>query len=129
MSGRLAHFDREGIGWLGKPGQQRRAATAVSLFTVRATITKDKEAEFNHWYNTDHVPKVLAFPGAVSAHRYKKLAGSDKFSYVATYEFESEAALEKFLALDHLKQLIKEYDEAFGKTSERERFTYVQVWP
>ena len=31
---------------------------AVGLFVVRATITKDKEAAFNTWYDTEHVPQV-----------------------------------------------------------------------
>ena len=60
---------------------------AVTLFVVRATITKDKEAAFNKWYNEEHVPQVLQFNGAASARRYKKILGEDKFQYMAVYEF------------------------------------------
>ena len=102
---------------------------AVTIFVVRATIIKDKEAAFNHWYNTDHAPKVLRFNGAVSARRYKKIMGNDKYEYMAVYEFASEKAFEEFQKSDHLTMLKREYDEAFGKTSEREGFAYVQVWP
>ena len=52
---------------------------AVTIFVVRATITKDREAAFNKWYNEEHVPQVLQFNGAVSARRYKKILGEDKF--------------------------------------------------
>ena len=102
---------------------------AVTMFMVRATIAKDKEAAFNTWYNEEHVPQVLQFNGAASARRYKKILGEDKFQYMAVYEFASEEAFRRFEASDHLKTLIKEYDAHFGGVSERARSAYVQVWP
>ncbi len=33
----------------GNPRRKRKMA--VTIFVVRATITKDKEAAFNKWYN------------------------------------------------------------------------------
>ncbi|HJZ31510.1 MAG TPA: DUF4286 family protein [Hyphomicrobiaceae bacterium] len=102
---------------------------AVALFMVRASISKDKEAAFNRWYNEEHVPDVLKFNGAVSGRRYKKILGEDKFEYLALYEFASEAVFRHFLESDHLKTLVKEYDAHFAGDSERERAGYVQVFP
>jgi antibiotic biosynthesis monooxygenase (ABM) superfamily enzyme len=102
---------------------------AVTLFVVRATIAKDKEAAFNKWYNEEHAPQVLQFNGAVSARRYKKILGEDKFQYIAVYEFASEETFKRFQQSEHLKTLVKDYDANFGKTSERERSAYVQIWP
>ena len=102
---------------------------AVALFMVRATITKAQEAAFNRWYNEEHVPQVLQFNGAVSGRRYKKILGEDKFEYMALYEFASEEVLRRFLASDHLKTLVKDYDVNFGGVSERQRAGYVQVFP
>jgi antibiotic biosynthesis monooxygenase (ABM) superfamily enzyme len=102
---------------------------AVTIFVVRATITKDREAAFNKWYNEEHAPQVLQFNGAASARRYKKVLGEDKFQYMAVYEFASEAAFKRFQESDHLKTLIKDYNANFGETSERERSAYVQIWP
>jgi antibiotic biosynthesis monooxygenase (ABM) superfamily enzyme len=102
---------------------------AVTIFVVRATITKDKEAAFNKWYNEEHVPQVLQLNGAVSGRRYKKILGDDKFQYMAVYEFASEEVFRKFQASDHLKALVKDYDAHFAQTSERERSAYVQIWP
>src|SRR5262249_16329412 len=104
-------------------------AMAVALFMVRASISKDKEAAFNRWYNEEHVPDVLKFNGAVSGRRYKKILGEDKFEYLALYEFASEAVFRHFLESDHLKTLVKEYDAHFAGDSERERAGYVQVFP
>lgn len=102
---------------------------AVTIFVVRATITKDKEDAFNTWYNTEHAPQLLRYNGAVSARRYRKILGDDKFQYMAVYEFASEAIFERFMGSDHFNTLIKDYDASFGETSYRERSAYVQVWP
>ena len=102
---------------------------ATVLFVVRANVAKDKEAAFNKWYNEEHVSQLLRYNGAVSARRYKKILGEDKFQYMAVYEFASEAAFKRFQESDHLKTLIKEYDAHFAGASDRERSAYVQVWP
>ena len=99
------------------------------LFVVRATITADQEDAFSHWYNTEHCPQLLLYPGAVSARRYKAILGENTYQYMALYEFESQATFEAFQRSDHLAELISEYDRNFGETSERARSAFVQVWP
>ena len=45
-------------------------------------------------------------------------------------EFESEETLERVLASAHYAWLRQEYDRSFGgRASERQRVSYVQVWP
>ena len=102
---------------------------AVGLFVVRATITREREVAFNKWYNEEHVPQVLQYNGAVSARRYRKLTGEDKYDYMAVYEFASEEVLRKFLESDALKALRSEYDRHFGDVSERIGQGWVQVFP
>ena len=102
---------------------------ATALFVVRASIPKVREAEFNRWYNEEHCPQVLQYRGAVSARRYRALLGEDKYQYMAVYEFQDEATLERFLESEHFAELRREYDAHFGGVSERARSTYVQVWP
>jgi antibiotic biosynthesis monooxygenase (ABM) superfamily enzyme len=102
---------------------------AVVLFVVRATITKDKEAAFNTWYNQEHVPQVLQYNGAVSGRRYKRVMGDDKYEYMAVYEFASEEVFSRFQQSDHLKALRAEYDKHFGSVSERVAQGWVQVFP
>ena len=102
---------------------------AVTIFVVRATIAKDKEAAFNKWYNEEHLPQLLQYNGAVSARRYRKILGDDKFQYMAVYEFASEEIFRQFRQSDHLKDLVREYDARYAEVSERERSAYVQIWP
>ena len=102
---------------------------ATVLLVVKATITKDQEDAFNRWYNEEHVPQLLRFPGAVSARRYKAIMGEDKYQYMAVYELEDEATFRRLMDSEHMKELRADYDAVFGAVSERARFAYTQVWP
>jgi hypothetical protein len=53
--------------------------------------TGSRESEFNHWYDTIHVPDILETPGIVRATRYENndpAEGRGKF--LALYEIETE---------------------------------------
>lgn len=102
---------------------------AIGFFVVRATVSAEREAAFNRWYNEEHLPQVLRYNGAVSGRRYRKLVGEDRYQYMATYEFASEEVLRQFLKSDALKELRAEYDKHFGEVSERIGEGWVQVFP
>ena len=66
---------------------------------VWADIAPDEEAEFNHWYNTEHVSdRVLHLHGYISGRRFMAIDGGPK--YIAVYRtidlniFSSSAYLE-----------------------------------
>lgn len=101
----------------------------TALFVVKATIPKEHEDAFNRWYNEEHVPQFLQFKGAVSARRYRAIAGEDRYQYMAVYELVDEAAYERLMKSEHFEKLKAEYDKHFGAVSERARFAYVQVFP
>lgn len=48
------------------------------------------DAEFNHWYDTEHIPLRMACPGFFSAQRYRATASA---SYLAVYEMTDAADL------------------------------------
>ena len=54
------------------------------VLLVRMGIPQEHEAEFNDWYNTDHVPALTGVPGVYGARRYRATAGSP--TYLAMYE-------------------------------------------
>ena len=66
-------------------------ASEVILITS-VDITPGAEAKFNHWYNEEHLPEVLACPGFIQSTRYECTLGQPQ--YVAVYELESEEALD-----------------------------------
>ena len=51
---------------------------------VRVDVAPELEREFNQWYDTIHIPALLACPGWRSARRYVVLDGGPK--YLAVYE-------------------------------------------
>jgi len=86
------------------------------LMIIMASIAAEKEEAFNRWYNEDHLPKVLErMPGVLSGRRYKIMDGEEQYQFMAMYEFESYEALEAATKTEQGKQLVREYDEAFGK--------------
>jgi hypothetical protein len=64
----------------------------TGLLMVWCDVPADQEAEFNRWYNEEHLAERLAIPGFLSAARYEAVKGSPK--HLAYYELESAAVLE-----------------------------------
>jgi len=40
------------------------------LLIVTAEVDEDVEAEWNHWYDREHLPAALACPGVLAGRRY-----------------------------------------------------------
>jgi hypothetical protein len=57
---------------------------APYVLTVRLETAAEHEAEFNDWYNTDHLPALVGVPGVYGARRYRVTAGAPR--YLAVYE-------------------------------------------
>ncbi|GAA0333099.1 hypothetical protein GCM10009087_49140 [Sphingomonas oligophenolica] len=55
-----------------------------------------RDEEFGQWYDRQHIPDVLAVPGAVSAERFV-IAGEGPHRYMTIYEIETDD-LEAFKA-------------------------------
>jgi hypothetical protein len=54
------------------------------VLLVRLDIDPEHDAEFNDWYNTDHLPALTSVPGVYGARRYRTTAGSP--TYLAVYD-------------------------------------------
>jgi len=62
---------------------------ANGLITVRLhPIAPDNDAEFNDWYNIEHVPQLTALPGFVRTRRY--FCEKSDIRYLAWYETADE---------------------------------------
>ena len=95
------------------------------MLSVRATVDPGREAEFNRWYDNEHVPDaVRMLPGCIGAARYKVVLGDGSHQYMALYAFESAAKLSAALSGAEIKELIKIYDRDTGAFSTRVRTTY-----
>ncbi len=63
-----------------------------ALLLVMMDIDPEHEAEFNRWYEEEHVPERMSIPGFVSARRYRAIEGEPE--YLALYELENLDVLE-----------------------------------
>lgn len=64
----------------------------TGIFLVYTDVDSKHEEEFNDWYNTEHLPELLAVPGILAAARYEAVKGGPK--YLAAYEIESTEVLQ-----------------------------------
>lgn len=76
---RLLRFEGDQI----LPGDQLPPATAGGLLLNAMNVVPDFEAEFNDWYDTEHIPALSAVPGVLCARRFRGTSGNRK--YVALY--------------------------------------------
>ena len=61
--------------------QQIDAGAVLAIWTDAAA---DSEAEFNEWYNRQHVNERCDVPGFLSGRRYRALSGRPR--YLALYD-------------------------------------------
>ena len=64
----------------------------TGLLMVWAEVPADQEAEFNRWYNQEHLAERLAIPGFLSGARYEAVKGGPK--HLACYELDSVEVLD-----------------------------------
>jgi len=60
------------------------------LLLVLSEVPAEHDAEFNRWYNEEHIPERLSIPGVLNAARYEAVAGGPR--YLACYELASPDA-------------------------------------
>ncbi len=65
------------------------ADTPPMLLVVHTDVDPAHEAEFNTWYDEEHVRAIVDQPGFIRARRYVCVDGRDQNpKYLAIYEFE-----------------------------------------
>jgi len=62
------------------------------ILLVYADVDDKYDEEYNAWYDTEHLPQLLAIPGFLDAARYVAVKGGPK--YLAAYELESADVLQ-----------------------------------
>ncbi len=86
------------------------------------------EAEFNRWYNEEHVPERLGIPGFISGRRFRAVEGSPR--YMALFELESPAAVQSDIYHHMVNQAATEWTLKMRKNFRNlVRNVYVQIYP
>jgi hypothetical protein len=66
--------------------------TKPGLLLMMTDIDPVNEADFNRWYEEEHLAERMAIPGFISARRFTALEGGPK--YLALYDLESPEVLQ-----------------------------------
>jgi hypothetical protein len=85
--GRAVLFRRWALGETGRPHDSMAVPSNVearALFISLGDIPAEHEAEFNRWYDEEHVPLITKVPGVLRARRFFDPAGKPR--YVALYD-------------------------------------------
>jgi hypothetical protein len=73
----------------------------TGLLMAWTDVDPGHEDEFNRWYDTEHMGRLLAVPGFLSGARYRALRGGPK--YLAMYELEDHNVLRSAAFLDSIR--------------------------
>lgn len=80
--------------------------------------TPSRESEFNHWYDTVHVPDILETPGIMRATRYENSEPAEgRGKFLALYEIET----------DDIEQTIATFGEIVTKKWQQGRMSELVV--
>lgn len=72
------------------PGNAAAHKGAGALLLNAMNVTPEAEADFNAWYDQEHIPALAAVPGTLSARRFKaEGATGGTHRYVALYHLTS----------------------------------------
>jgi len=85
---RLMRFEGDQI----LPGDRLPPSRAGGLLLNALNIAPELEAEFNEWYDKEHIPALAAVPGVLCARRFRGSSGNRK--YVALYHLAEPAVVE-----------------------------------
>jgi hypothetical protein len=81
---RLIRYEGEQI----VPGNASAPGGAGGILLIAMNVAPEHEADFNDWYNKEHIPALSEVPGTLSARRFRgRLAGTQR--YVALYHFKT----------------------------------------
>ncbi|MGH2586817.1 MAG: hypothetical protein ACRDJE_18015 [Dehalococcoidia bacterium] len=84
-TGQLAFYEQvfPAQGLLPGPVAGEDAAVVGGLLVVRMDVDPAQEADFNAWYNEEHLPALCGVPGVIGARRFWAIEGGP--AYMATY--------------------------------------------
>jgi hypothetical protein len=74
------------------PGDQPPPDNAGGLLLNAMNIAPEFEAEFNEWYDKEHIPALSAVPNVLCARRFRGTSGNRK--YVALYHLAGPEVVE-----------------------------------
>jgi hypothetical protein len=73
----------------------------MGLLMLWCDVDQEHEAEFNRWYDEEHIKRLTSVPGFLNGGRYVALKGGPR--YLAMYELEDHHVLRSAAFLDEVR--------------------------
>ncbi len=90
MCNRIMRFVGEQV----VPGDLTAASGAGALLVASMNVEPSAEAEFNEWYNAEHLPQLGAVPGVLSARRFRATDTGSERRYMALYHLRDGSVVQ-----------------------------------
>ena len=80
---RTARFRKSLLRYEGeqlRPGGLAAPAGAAAILLIAMNVAPEHEAEFNEWYDSEHLPALAGVPGVLAARRYRGASGRQRYA-------------------------------------------------
>ena len=101
----------------------------TTVLVVTMDVDPEDEAEFNKWYNEQHLPERMEIPGYVSARRFKLEEGNGALTYLCIWELEDGSPLQSQMYREQNADPTALYLRVNETIKARTRGLYRQIFP
>lgn len=101
----------------------------TTVLVVTMEVDPEDEAEFNKWYNEQHLPERMEIPGYVSARRFKLEEGDGALAYLCIWELEDGSPLQSKMYQEQQADPTALYLRVNKTIKARTRGLYRQIFP
>ena len=101
----------------------------TTVLVVTMDVDPEDEAEFNKWYNEQHLPERMEIPGYVSARRFRLEEGDGALKYLCIWELEDGSPLQSRMYQEQNADPTALYLRVNQTIKARTRGLYRQIFP
>ena len=101
----------------------------TTVLVVTMDVDPEDEAEFNKWYNEQHLPERMEIPGYISARRFRLEEGDGALKYLCIWELEDGSPLQSRMYKDQQADPTALYERVNKTIKARTRGLYRQIFP
>ena len=110
-------------------GNHPTIPVGTTVLVVTMDVDPEDEAEFNKWYNEQHLPERMEIPGYVSARRFKLEEGDGALTYLCIWELEDGSPLQSQMYREQNADPTALYQRVNQTIKARTRGLYRQIYP
>ena len=110
-------------------GNHPTIPVGTTVLVVTMEVDPEDEAEFNKWYNEQHLPERMEIPGYVSARRFKLEEGDGALTYLCIWELEDGSPLQSQMYQEQNADPTALYLRVNQTIKARTRGLYRQIYP